>query len=181
MIAGSIARRYAKALLSLGVADRSQESMGRELDDLAQAVAKSAELREALQNPVFPHSLRRATLETLCARLGTTRLVRNFVLLVLERHRIGALPDMRREFHRLLDQHAGRIRARVTSARPLTPELEARLRTALEQRHAKKVLLEKRDDPRLIGGLVTEVGDIVYDGSVRYQLDTLRSQLLETK
>ena len=178
MIVGSIARRYAKALLSLGLEDHSQEDLVRQLDDLARMLGQSAELRESLGNPIFPLSERKATMEALCTRLGLTRVVRSTVMLLLERGRILALPDIARELGALVDAHAGRVRARVTSATPLSPELEARLRVALEKRHGKKVLLEKLVDPTLIGGLVTEVGDMTYDGSIRYQIETLKAALL---
>jgi len=178
MIVGSIARRYAKALLSLGLEDQSQEVMVRQLDDLAGTLKGSAELREALGNPIFPLSERKATMEALCTRCALTRTMRNFVMLLLERGRVLALPDTAREFGVLVDAHAGRVRARVTSAAPLSPDLEGRLRVALEQRHGKKVLLEKQVDPALIGGLVTEVGDVTYDGSIKHQLEALRDSLL---
>jgi len=66
----------------------------------------------------------------------------------------------------------------VTSARPLDPALELRLKTALEKSSGKVVLLEKKEDPSIIGGLVTQLGDTVYDGSVRTQLAQLREELL---
>ena len=56
--------------------------------------------------------------------------------------------------------------------------LETRLKTALEKSSGKTVLLEKRKDPTIVGGLVTQLGDTVYDGSVRTQLQQLREQLL---
>jgi F-type H+-transporting ATPase subunit delta len=178
MIIGSIARRYAKALLAIGLEDQSQETMVRQLDDLAGAFRQSAELREALGNPIFPVSERKATMEALIVRLGLTRTLRSFVLLLLERGRVLALPDVARELGVLVDNHAGRVRARVTSATLLAPELEGRLRVALEKRHGKKVLLEKQVDPSLIGGLVTEVGDVTYDGSIKYQMEALKASLL---
>jgi F-type H+-transporting ATPase subunit delta len=178
MIAGSVARRYAKALLELGIETQSQEAVGIEVEYLAHAFRASPELREAVMNPVFPVSERRATLEALGARLGLTRLVHNFVMLLLERGRIGALPDIQREYARLLDEHAGRIRARVLAPAPVPEELQQRLRAVLEQKLGKQVVLETRVDPSLIGGLVTEVGDLVYDGSIKYQMEALKEQLL---
>jgi F-type H+-transporting ATPase subunit delta len=178
MISGSIARRYAKALLSLGLEDQSQEAMARQLDELAHTLRQSAELREALGNPIFPLSERKSTMEAICTRLGLTRVVRNFVMLLLDRGRVLALTDIAREFGAMVDAQANRVRAKVTSATPLGPDLEARLRVALEKRHGKKVLLEKAVDPTLIGGLVTEVGDVTYDGSIRYQMENLKATLL---
>ncbi len=66
----------------------------------------------------------------------------------------------------------------VTSARPIDPGLELRLKGALEKKTGKTIILEKREDPSLIGGIVSQVGDVVYDGSVRTQLANMRRQLL---
>ncbi len=104
--------------------------------------------------------------------------MRNFLMLLLDRGRIGALPGIGREFRALADAHAGRISATVRSAQPLDPGVELRLKAVLEKRTGKTVILDKEEDPGLIGGIVTQVGDLVYDGSVRTQLANLRRQLL---
>ena len=70
------------------------------------------------------------------------------------------------------------MRASVTSARPLDPALEARLKSALEKQSGKVVILEKREDPAIVGGVITQLGDLMFDGSVRTQLAQLREELL---
>ena len=178
MIVGSIARRYAKALLEIGIKQQTYDALGKELDRLADTFGKSAELKTALENPVFPLEKRRHVLDELARRLALSKTVRNFVMLLADKGRITALPDIARVHRTLIDEHAGRVRAVVTSARPLDPMLESRLKTALEKSSGKTVLLEKREDPTIVGGLVTQLGDTVYDGSVRTQLQQLREQLL---
>jgi F-type H+-transporting ATPase subunit delta len=70
------------------------------------------------------------------------------------------------------------VRALVTSAKPLSPLVENRIKSALEARTGKTVLVEKREDPSLIAGVVAQIGDLVFDGSVRTQLANVRQQLL---
>ena len=178
MITGSLARRYAKALLDIGVATGTYDALGKELDRAAETFVHSPELRTALENPVFPLAKRRQVLEELARRLALSKTVRAFVLLLLEKGRIGRLSDIARAHRGLVDEHAGRVRATVTAARALLPELEARLKAALEKQSCKTVLLEKREDPSIVGGLITQLGDIVYDGSLRTKLEALREQLL---
>ena len=178
MIAGSIARRYAKALLDIGVAHKTFDTLLKELERVVELYASSKELANTLENPVFLPSRRRAVLEEIAKRLAVSKIMRNFLLLLLERGRIAALPMIGREFRGLVDAQAGRIRAQVRSAKPLDPGVELRLKAVLEKRSGKTVILEKREDPSLLGGIVTQVGDVVYDGSVRTQLDNLRQQLL---
>jgi F-type H+-transporting ATPase subunit delta len=178
MVTGSLARRYAKAMLEIGVRQQTYDALGRELDRAAQMLHTSPELRTALENPVFPLAKRREVLDDVARRLGMSHVVRNFVMLLLDKGRIGALPEIARAHRALVDEHAGRARAVVTSARPLDAAAEARLKAALERLSGKTIILEKREDPSLLGGMVTQVGDLVYDGSVRSQLRTLGGELL---
>ncbi len=178
MITGSLARRYAKALLEIGIKQQTYDALGKELDRAADMLKSSPELRNALENPVFPISKRKLVLDELARRLALSKTVRNFVMLLLDKGRIAALPEIARAHRALVDEHAGRVRATVTSARPLDPMLETRLKTALERQSGKTVILEKREDPAIVGGLVTQLGDLVFDGSVRTQLANMREDLL---
>ena len=178
MIAGSIARRYAKALLEIGIAGKSCDGIQRELERVTAVYQASPELATALENPVFPASQRKQVMEEVARRLMVSKVVRNFLMLLLDRGRIAALPSISREHRLLVDAHAGRVRARISTPRPLAPATEARLKSALERRTGKAVILEMHEDPSLIGGVVTQIGDLVFDGSVRTQLANLRQQLL---
>jgi F-type H+-transporting ATPase subunit delta len=177
-LAGSVARRYARALFQIGVDGGSFEALGQELADLAALFEESVELRQTMVNPVFKPSEKRAILEKLLPRVTPSPVVQRFALLLLERGRIGLLPSLARAYRELSDAHAGRVRAVVVSATPLSAADLERVRRSLERRTQKKVMLEAEVDPNLIGGLVARVGDLVLDGSVRTQLDTLREKLL---
>jgi F-type H+-transporting ATPase subunit delta len=178
VITGSLARRYAKALLEIGVKQQTYDALGKELDRAAETLRASPELRNALENPVFSLEKRKLIMDELARRLALSKTVRNFIMLLLDKGRIAALPDIARVHRTLIDEHAGRMRATITSARPLDPMLETRLKTALEKSSGKVVLFDKREDPAILGGLVTQLGDTVYDGSVRTQLQQLREELL---
>jgi F-type H+-transporting ATPase subunit delta len=177
-LSGSVARRYARALFSIGVDRGDFEQLGEQLAAMSSLWTQAPELRQALENPVFKMSEKRALLERLLPRLAPSREVQKFVLLLLERGRIPALPGIARAYIELADAHTGRVRALVTSAAPLGPAETDRVRRSLEQRTGKKVILETVVDAALIGGLVARVGDLVLDGSVSTQLATLRQRLL---
>jgi F-type H+-transporting ATPase subunit delta len=177
-LGGSVSRRYARALFELGVARGTFEQLGQELADLTALWGTSTDLRRALENPVFARSEKRAVLEQLLPKVTPSPDVRKFVLLLLDRRRISILPSIARAYREMADAHAGRVRAQVISAQPLSPAETDRVRRSLEQRTGKKVILDLSVDPSLIGGLVARVGDLVLDGSVRTQLATLRQRLL---
>jgi F-type H+-transporting ATPase subunit delta len=175
---GSIARRYARALLEIGVAQKTFEKMGRDLQGIADLFLSSKDLRHALENPIFPLSQRKKVLETLCERLGITGPLRSFLMLVMDRGRIAQIPDMARELAALVDRQAGRVRATLLSAQPLPEAFVQKIQGAMEKRLAKQVILERRQDATLLGGVVAKVGDMLYDGSLRTQLELARQQLL---
>ena len=77
----------------------------------------------------------------------------------------------------MIDERAGRVSATVTSAIPLSPIQLDQLKRALESLSGKQVELEKREDPDLLGGVVAKIGDLVYDGSLRTQLEQMRERL----
>src|SRR5688572_16012720 len=116
---GSVARRYARALFELAGAKKLSDALGAELESLSATYAESSELRQTLENPVFKLSERRGVLEKLLPRLAPSPQMRGFALLLLERGRIGALPAIARAYQEMSDAALGRVRATVTSARPL--------------------------------------------------------------
>mgnify|MGYP006305304585 CR=1 FL=1 len=178
MIAGSIARRYAKALLALGVESKKYEQFARELASFA-ALMTNKDLSTTLANPSYPLSKRKAVVQELLRRLRPDKTVENFILLLTDRNRLDAIDGIVREYQRMVDEHAGRVRATVTTAGKLAPADTSRLKQALEQKTGKKVLLTEEADPELIAGMVTQIGSIVYDGSIRTRLEQMRHSLLE--
>jgi F-type H+-transporting ATPase subunit delta len=178
MAAGSVSRRYARALFSIGVDRGSSEQLGKELDAVAELWTGSSELREAVANPVFPKSQKRAVMESVLVRVGSSDPVQKFVLLLLDRGRLPSVPSIARAYREMADVHAGRVRAHVTSAQALGPAELERVRQSLAHRTGKQVIVEASVDPGLIGGIVARVGDLVLDGSVRTQLGSLRDKLL---
>jgi F-type H+-transporting ATPase subunit delta len=117
-------------------------------------------------------------LEQILPRVAPTPEVQRLALLLLERRRILLLPAIARAYRDFADAHTGRVRAKVTSAEPLSAAALDRVRRSLEERTGKKVIVEPAVDAGLIGGVVAQVGDLVLDGSVRTQLADLRQKLL---
>ena len=178
MISGSISRRYARALLAIGVESGRYEPFGEALQRVAELMQDKS-LQTVLENPSILPSRRKAVMAELLTRLGLEGPVRSLCLLLVDRSRTEFIPAIAREYRVMADEHAGRIRASVTSAQALDAGSATRLTRALEEKTGKRVILEQRTDPELIAGLVTTVGSIVYDGSVRTALEQLRHSLLE--
>lgn len=176
MISGSVARRYARALLSIGRDQGKDDALAMEIERLANAYEKSSDLRAVLSNPVFSSAQRQAVLDEMLRRLLVSATTQHLSHLLLQRGRMNILPSIARALRSLVDEQAGRVRACVTSAKPLDPAMEGRIRNAIGRATGRMVVLEKREDPALIAGIVTQVGDVVYDGSLASQLAELRQR-----
>lgn len=179
MRAPTIAERYARALLDIGVDRKNFEQLGRELDRVA-SLFNSQELSQVFRNPKFKADLRKQVLAELLRRVMVSPVCRNFLFLLVDRNRIGLFPEIVAAFHRLADRVSGRLRARISVPRRLSEPDAARLRTVLQKATGQQVVIEQEEDPSIIGGVITRIDGKIYDGSVRAQLNTLRSTLKQT-
>lgn len=179
MSGGSIARRYARAVLSLGLDGGNLSALGSEVSSMAGLMKESAELRETLTNPVFPRDERKKIVAAILERGGASQNTKNLLALLVDRERINYLPDISRELSAMIAQQEQRVTAEVVSAAPLSAEQEQRLQAVLSKLSGKTVKLETSVDPALIGGVVAKVGDSVYDGSLKTQLKELGRQMAQ--
>ena len=177
MVTGSLARRYARAVLEIGTANGNLDKIGADLRALAKAMRESAELVTALTNPAIRRADRRRVIDGLLQRVGAELHTKNLVYLLLDGERLASLEAISREVDAMIEAKAGRMAAEVTSAKPLDAAQLSQIITALEKLSGKKLAVTRREDPNLLGGVVAKLGDTVYDGSLRTQLRTLRDEL----
>jgi F-type H+-transporting ATPase subunit delta len=172
-----VARRYARALLSLGLEDGRHEQLADELSQVLRTMRENRELGFLLENPGYSQEQRRAAVDALGMALALSPLLMKFLRFLVERQRTPDLAAIGRAYSALLDQQVGRVRATVTAAQPLSPEEVKKLRDTLASLTGRSVVLEAKTDPRILGGVVTQVGPTQYDGSLKTQLDKLRAEL----
>jgi len=177
MIIGSIARRYAKALLSLAVEQGRIEQWSESLDALQAALQASRELRDVLSNPVYEKEQRRSVAKRLAQALKLEAEPANMLFLLADRNRLGHLSAIVDAFRTLADEKVGRLRARVVSAMPLDPAAVGSLSRRLAEATRAQVVVDRDVDESLLGGAVTQVGRFTYDGSLKTQLEILRRTL----
>lgn len=174
-----IARRYAEALLSLGKKGGDAE-IDRYADDLAaitEAEKQSPELAIFLKNPAFSNAEKRAVLAPVLEKLGVSPIVRNFCMLLAEKERLGALPQIARAYSDLRDAANGIIRGELLTAIELTPEKKTAVNSQLERQSQKKIALTYAVDRNILGGVVLKVGDMVLDASLKAQLNILKETI----
>jgi F-type H+-transporting ATPase subunit delta len=174
----SIARRYARALIDVAAESQKVDRGGEQLHTLVRVISGNEGLSDVMINPAYGRPQRMAVVEAVMKALGGLEPeVANFVRLLVERNRMSALPDMARAYSDLADARAGRIRGRVVSAVPLPQEALRRISEILEAITQRKVVLDAKVDPSILGGVSAQVGSVLYDGSLRTQLEELRRTL----
>jgi F-type H+-transporting ATPase subunit delta len=173
----AVARRYAKALWALASEASRPEAVAQELATFERVLADEPALRDVLLLPWAKAATKRVIVQTVTERLQLSPLTRNFLALVAQRRRLALLADIRAAYEALIDQAAGRVRARVRTAAPLSEAQRGAIRERLGRRLGKTVLLDTEVDATLLGGFVAEVGSRILDMSVRGQLAALRERI----
>lgn len=180
MIPGSLAKRYARALIELAPSPMQRDRFLKDLEGLAGAMSaplESGNLGKLLDAGHISLKKRKGIAQAICKRVGVDATVQRFVDLLVERGRAGGMVLIARHYRDLADEAAGRVRATVRSAKPLAPDAVSRLTASLNKATGKQVLLETKVEPELIGGLVTTIGSYTLDRSVRASLARLRTNL----
>jgi len=168
-------RVYARALFDAARDEGRLEPVREQLAQVVAAESEVPQLRELLRNPQLDPRVRSATLEELLA--GSDELLRNFLLLLVDKGRAGQLEEIAREFERMVAEHEGIVHAELTTAIELSDEEARDLLSRIEQSTGRKVEATRKVDPSLIGGIVLQVGSHRLDASVRGRLDRLRREL----
>jgi F-type H+-transporting ATPase subunit delta len=171
--------RYARALAAV-ISDQKLDLIAAQgqLNDFANLLEASVELREVLQNPSIPEGQKLKVLDAIAARAHMSRPVRNFLALVTHHQRLHELPQMITAYASIADENTGVAEVEIITARPL----DDASRRLLEQQVAKlagepRVQATYHEDPSLLGGAVVKLGSTVYDGSVRGQLEQMKQRL----
>jgi F-type H+-transporting ATPase subunit delta len=177
VIARKIARRYAKALMNIGQEDGKYEQYGEEFAAFTSLVQREKRLRSVLSNPTITIPQRQAIIKEISQRLHLSPLLGNLLHLLVEKNRIQYLADIELMYRELADAAAGRARVKLETSHELSPQALEKLARSLEGMVGKTVIMEVHADPSLIGGVVARMEGMVFDGSIRTQLERLREAL----
>lgn len=174
------ARRYGRALFDVSLKEADLQKVERELGAFVEMVRQHAELARAFYSPAVPTPRKRALMAELLTRIGPLSAVLvKLLLLLAERDRLVLLPDLVEAYRQRVLDHRRVVRAEVTSAVPLPPDRARALADSLARATGREVRLESRVDPSLMGGVVTRIGSLVFDGSVVRQLERMKERLAE--
>ena len=173
----AIARRYAKALLLIGKEDGKAETYREELIGIASLVEREESLEQAIANPLYNTSDRRKVLLTIIEKLNLSKVMSTFLILLYDKGRISFLRSINDFYQKLADELKGVVRASLVSATELSSDEVEKIRTTLSKKTGKDVIFKVEQDPTLTGGVITRIGDILLDGSIKTQLINMRESL----
>ena len=174
-----VARRYAKALLDLAARDGIIAEVGAQLRQHQELLVAHAEVQKVLNNPSVHGRIKRSILAALLERTQPLPLLRNFLLLLLQKDRLRYLEQIVWHYQRLADERLGRVAVEVITAVELEPEwYEALAQKIAAATQKREVNLERRVDPSILGGVVVRVDHLIVDGSLQGQLARLREELI---
>lgn len=175
---GAAAERYARAIFELASEAGQLDQVTRDVQGLAAVWVRAPALQRTLENPVLDEARREDVLREVARRSGFATLSEHALLTLLRRRRLAGLPSIARRLGTLADDERGVCRASIVSAQPLPESYVTRLRESLSQALGAQVMVDCQEDPGLIGGLVTTIGDHTFDGSVAGRLEELERTLL---
>jgi F-type H+-transporting ATPase subunit delta len=173
----TIARRYAKALLSLGKEDGNYLQYGEELKAFSDLLKKESRALTILQSPIYEFTGRSNLLKAILGKTGFSPTVNHFIQLLFTKGRIQYLEDISIFYSQLTDELSNIKRAMVTTAVQLSEDIIQRIQSALKEVVQKEVIVTVNQDPAIIGGIIAQVGDLTLDGSLRTQLKSLKESL----
>jgi F-type H+-transporting ATPase subunit delta len=175
----TIATRYARALADVITERRETNEVVSELNLFAGMMREYEQLRAVFASPVLPLDRKRGVLNELLARLKLRPTSNNFLHLLLNNSRLHELDHMLRALSRELDARTNIVSAEITTARAIGEQEKSMLRDKLKGATGKEVRLQFHTDPNIIGGVVTRIGSLIYDGSIKNQLAQMKRVLMD--
>jgi F-type H+-transporting ATPase subunit delta len=177
MIQNRAAIRYAKAILAFALEQKAEQEVQKDFQQLLETVNGSPELADFIESPVLDAATKKTTLEKLFPQ--QSKATQQAMVLLADNQRIDLLAPIAQEYQDRYDALQGIQKAMVTTAVALEASLEKEVLAIAQKMTAKKVVLENRIDPAILGGFILQLGDQQYNASVAQQLQTLKQELTE--
>jgi len=166
--------RYAKAILDIAKVNNSVDAVNADMIAIAKAIKESAELKEFLQSPIVKGEIKFSSLNEIFA--SAQKETKGLFQLLLANKRFELLNDVALQFNALYDELNGIEVAKVTTAVPMTAELETKVLAKIASFSNKKITIENIVDPAIIGGFILRMGDKQYNASVANSLQNLKRE-----
>jgi F-type H+-transporting ATPase subunit delta len=177
----NISKRYARAFFDIAGEEQKLEQYYNELHQFSSVIAQNKDLGGFLANPIFEQEIKKKVLEKIIGKLSLSPMTINFLKLLIDKKRIDILPDIETCYRQLMDETLQKVRVTVKTAFPLSGEMQSYITSSLKKMTGRTVDVTVENDKNLLGGIVIGVGDTLYDGSIKNQLNNMRNLLGEAR
>lgn len=176
MKAGRASIRYAKALMDFAIENKDEKSVVEEMQNILSVMESSSQLDAVLNSPVLPGIQKRKIIDEIFPK--ASKILKSFFDLLSQNGREGILGGVAHHYVQLFDKHQGKIAATVTTAVPLTEELEKEVLQKASNLTPLKIQIKNIVDPNIKGGFILRVGDLQYNASIADRLEALKRELI---
>lgn len=166
--------RYAKAILDIAQTSGKAVAVNNDMTSIVNAVAESTELKDFLSSPVIKMDVKKSALSEIFSNVQAE--TNSLFNLLFENKRFEILEAIAKEYNKLFDESNGIEVAKVTTAFPITSELQNKVLAKIAEFSSKKITIENIVDPSIIGGFILRVGDQQYNASVASKLSELKRE-----
>jgi len=161
----------------IGKDDGRAERYQDELDGFVKVLDGEGQFEDTINNPLYAAEDRKRILLAVVEKMGLSVIIKSFLILLFEKRRFDHIRGITEYYQKLVDEYKGIVRANVAAAVRLSDDAVEKIRVSLSKKTGKTIILDIEEDPTLIGGVVTRVGDIVLDGSIKTQLENMKESL----
>ncbi|MCB0424871.1 MAG: ATP synthase F1 subunit delta [Mangrovimonas sp.] len=166
--------RYAKALLSLAQDQKMADVVNKDMELVSKTISENQQLSELLKNAVVKSEVKKAILTEIFS--GLNALSTNLFNVLIENKRIDILENVAAQYTSLYDDSIGKEIATVTTAVPMTNDLEIKVLAKVKELTPKSVELHNVIDESILGGFILRIGDKQYNASIANKLNKLRRE-----
>jgi F-type H+-transporting ATPase subunit delta len=168
------ALRYAKAILDLAVENKATDTLEKDMQNVVSTISASSDLREMLASPVINGNAKKDAL--LAVFNGSDSIMEGAISMLVSNKRVAMLNEVAVKYLILNEKLKGKDIAHVTTAVPLTADLEKKILAKVAEMTGNQVTVENKIDESIIGGFVLRVGDLQYDASISSKLSSLKRE-----
>jgi len=174
----SLAKKLAKSLMDVGIPNGEAERYGADLKKIAAVFQTNGMLAGTLLNPMYKLVERLDLMDKVSTALEVSTAVEKFMGILIETRHIRLIEEIESAYARLDDELAGRVRATIEAPKELSAEVLSEIKSRLSEITGKDVVLTSATDPSLIGGLIIKMDNTVIDGSIKTQLELLKTRMI---
>jgi len=177
----NISKRYARAFFEIAGEEKKLEQYYNELHQFSSMMAENKDLGGFLANPIFEQDVKKNVLEKIIGKVTLSPMTVKFLKLLVDKNRIDVLPDIDTCYRLMMDEALQKTRVTVKTAFPLSADMQQYIMSNLKKLTGREAEVTVEDDKSLLGGIVIGVGDTLYDGSIKNQLNNMRNLLGEAR